>query len=269
MLSKYKLTHKFQERDERDYLHKSIQHPKNNALLITTIKKKNTTDVMVVKASVVSNFLLKKLPPILDQGQLGTCVTNAFSYAVSNQTNNCMNLSRLQLYAICRSLDNTPLSFDDGTTIRTACQAIRNYGVCKESVYPYIEMNVSNLPPLVAFNSSKKFKKFTYLFINQDLISIKNALQRYNSPIIFGIMVYQSFMQAKDGKILMPDIENEKLLGGHCVTLVGYNDATKMFTCANSWSKTWGINGYFMLPYAYVLDPNLSSDFCVTTYEFN
>ena len=267
MLSKYKLTHKFQEKDPRDYIHKTILHPTNSALELTTTNKKGTTTKHVAKAS-PTTFLLKNLPPILNQGPLGTCVANCFSYTVAKQTNKIINLSRLQLYAICRSLDNTPLNQDDGTTVRSACQAIRSYGVCKEAVYPYIEANVENLPPLTAFNNSKRFKKFTYFFVNQDLTSLKNGLQTYNSPIIFGIMVYQSFMDATIGQIPMPDTTTETLLGGHCITLVGYNDVSQMFTCSNSWSTNWGQKGYLMIPYAYVLDPSLAADFCATTFIY-
>jgi C1A family cysteine protease len=263
----YKLTHKFLKPDSRDYLHKTILHPANNALELTTTKKKGTTTKQVAKAS-PTTFLLKNLPPILNQGSLGTCVANCFSYTVAKQTNKLINLSRLQLYAICRNIDNTPLNQDDGTTVRTACQAIKSYGICKENVYPYIESNVDNLPPLTAFNNSKRFKKFTYFFVNQDLTSLKNALQTYKSPIIFGIMVYQSFMDAANGRIPMPDITTETLLGGHCITLVGYNDNNQMFTCSNSWSAKWGQQGYFMIPYAYVLDPALAGDFCATTFIF-
>ena len=267
MLSQYKLTHKFQDPDSRDYVHKTEKHPTNNALELTTIIKKGIATKQVVKAS-PTTFTLKNLPPILNQGPLGTCVAHAFSYAVSQQTKQFINLSRLHMYALCRILDNTPLNQDDGTTVRSACQAIRSYGVCRENVYPYILANVEYLPPLAAFNNSKKFQKFTYFFINQDLASLKNALQRYNSPIIFGILLYKSFMDATNGIIPMPKVATETALGGHCVSIIGYNDVSQRFTCANSWSARWGQNGYFTIPYAYVLNPTLAADFCSTTFIF-
>ena len=268
MLTQYKLTHNFQEKDTRDYVHKTIVDPTNNALELTSTTKKGLTIVSTATKTSSATFTLANLPPILDQGSLGTCVMNSFSFTVSKQTNKVINLSRLMMYAICRCIEDTPLNQDDGTTIRTACQAILNYGVCKETVYPHIQTNYTNLPPLTIFNNSKKFMKFTYFFVNQDLTSIKNALQTYKSPIIFGIMVYQSFLDTTNGKIPMPNIKTESLLGGHCITLVGYNDVTQMFTCSNSWSPSWGINGYCLMPYAYILDPTLASDFCVTTFIY-
>ena len=268
--TQYKLTYKFQEKDDRDFIHKTTAHPTNANLELTTIKKSGVSILQTVKVS-PTVFTVSKLPPILDQSNLGSCVINAFSFCVSKQTNKAIQLSRLFQYAICRCLDNTLLSDDSGTTVRTACQSISKYGVCKESMYPYNISRFSNLPPLNVFNSSKKFRQFTYTFINQDLTSIKNGLYTYKNPIIFGFMVYSSFMTndvATTGQVPMPNVNNETLEGGHCMAIVGYNDITQMFTCANSWGTGWGNRGYCYLPYDYLLDPELASDFCVTTFVY-
>lgn len=265
----YKFSYEFQEKDARDYTHKTTPHPQNSKLELTTLIKPGKT---ILKAVPVSppTFTIANLPTILNQGVLGTCVANAFSYCISKQTNTKVIPSRLCLYAICRSIDYTPLDQDDGTTIRSACQAIANYGVCQESVYPYTS-SYTALPSLTAFSSSKKFRQFTYLFISQDLTSIKNSLRTYNAPIIFGIMVYSSFLTAtssKTGIIPLPNKSKDTFLGGHCLTIVGYNDTTQMFTCGNSWGTSWGIKGYCYIPYNYLTDPSLASDFCVTTFVF-
>ena len=53
----------------------------------------------------------------------------------------------------------------------------------------------------------------------------------------------------------------EQVLGGHAVLAVGYDDATQRFLARNSWATTWGMKGYFTIPYAYLMDSNLSDDF--------
>jgi C1A family cysteine protease len=269
MSEPYKFSYEFQKKDDRDYIHKTETHPQNLKLELTTVITPLKTILKVVPAS-PATFTIANLPPILNQGDLGSCVANAFSYCVSKQTNKRVNPSRLCLYAICRSIDYTPLDQDDGTSIRTACQAIANYGVCQEFVYPYTS-SYKSLPSLTAFANSKKFRQFTYLFISQDLTSIKNSLRTYNAPIIFGIMIYSSFLtetSSKTGIIPLPDKKKDTLLGGHCMTIVGYNDTTQMFTCGNSWGTRWGVNGYCYIPYNYLTDRTLASDFCVTTFVF-
>jgi C1A family cysteine protease len=264
----YKLTYQFQEPDTRDFKLKTDSHPENAKLQVVAATVKNGYTILKTVTVPPPSFTVSPLPPILNQGDLGCCVANSFSFNVSKQSRLGVNLSRLCLYAICRSIDNTPLNQDDGTTIRTACQAIANYGVCQETTYPYVPTGYFTLPSLSAFSGSKKLNKFTYIFVSHDLASIKNALQMYNTPVILGIKVYSSFMNSVNGMIPMPNMNAETFLGGHCITMVGYNDATQMFMFANSWGTAWGAKGFCYIPYNYILNPQLASDFCVATFIY-
>ena len=82
-------------------------------------------------------------------------------------------------------------------------------------------------------------------------------------PFVFGFGVYESFESdavAKTGVAPLPG-HGEKLLGGHAVPAVGYDDAAQRLIVRNSWGKGWGQAGYFTLPFAYLTEPNLSDDF--------
>lgn len=81
-------------------------------------------------------------------------------------------------------------------------------------------------------------------------------------PFVTGIAIYSEFDSddaARTGNIPMPTA-NSEFLGGHAVVVIGYNDATQRFKFRNSWGTGWGNNGYGTLPYAYLLDPLLTSD---------
>ena len=54
---------------------------------------------------------------------------------------------------------------------------------------------------------------------------------------------------------------SERVLGGHAVLAVGYDDARQCFWVRNSWSAKWGQKGYCCMPYAYLTTPGLASDF--------
>jgi C1A family cysteine protease len=43
-------------------------------------------------------------------------------------------------------------------------------------------------------------------------------------------------------------------LGGHAVVAVGYDMKKKFVWVRNSWGPTWGIDGYFKLPFAWFTD---------------
>jgi len=86
-------------------------------------------------------------------------------------------------------------------------------------------------------------------------------------PSMFGFTVYQSYNQAgTTGKLPYPT-PGEKIVGGHAIVAVGYDDAMKIknanagasettgaLLIRNSWGTGWGAGGYGWLPYAYVLN---------------
>ena len=89
---------------------------------------------------------------------------------------------------------------------------------------------------------------------------------------VFGFDVYDGFESetvANTGVLQLPTA-TESLLGGHAVMAIGYNDEQKRFLVKNSWGKKWGLpnpkyRGYFTMPYEYITDKNLASDFWTIT----
>jgi C1A family cysteine protease len=53
----------------------------------------------------------------------------------------------------------------------------------------------------------------------------------------------------------------EEVVGGHAVLVVGYDDAQKRFIVRNSWGSEWGMGGHYTLPYDYIVNPDLATDF--------
>jgi C1A family cysteine protease len=98
--------------------------------------------------------------------------------------------------------------------------------------------------------------------IQNTLLAMKQSLTA-GHPFVVGIAVYDSFESdavALTGIVPMPNTKTESLLGGHAVLVVGYDDAHQWFIVRNSWGTSWGAQGYFYLPYAYLTNSNLSSD---------
>ena len=89
-------------------------------------------------------------------------------------------------------------------------------------------------------------------------------------PVVFGFGVYESFESeevAKTGIMPIPN-KNEKLLGGHAVMAVGYDDEKEHFIIRNSWGLEWGDRGYFYMPYTFIINQKMCSDFwCIENVE--
>lgn len=229
--------------------------------------------------SVPPKFDLRKIsdcvPPILDQGQLGACgpneISNALRYCIGREIGTKLEWqpSRLYIYYFTRLLEGSPLNQDTGISIKGGMKAIAKYSACCEVNWPYDIHKFMKSPPLSAIKASHvHLNGFKYLNVPQELSHLKNALVA-GFPIVLGIQVYDSFESkevACTGIVPMPNTNTEVFKGGHCVSLWAYNDENSTFTCSNSWSAKWGNQGYFTLPYSYLLDPTLASDLWAISY---
>jgi C1A family cysteine protease len=99
--------------------------------------------------------------------------------------------------------------------------------------------------------------------VPRNVDSMKAVLSN-RQTIAFGFTVYASFESddvASSGIVPLPT-RDEKVLGGHEVLMVGYlKDQPNYALVRNSWGPKWAMGGYFLMPWAYLLDAHLASDF--------
>lgn len=208
---------------------------------------------------------------VQDQGALGSCTGNgiAASMAVcdiieSMKSGNVkvFNPSRLFIYYNERVIENT-VNEDAGAMIRDGIKSVNKLGVCREDLCPYDITKFTEKPSDQSYQEAQYHQALSYQrIVNNDINTMKNVIAS-GYPFVFGFSVYESFESdevAKTGIVPIPQ-QTEKLLGGHCVVAVGYDDEKKLFKCRNSWGTDWGSGGYFFLPYDYLGNPNLSDDF--------
>lgn len=212
------------------------------------------------------------IPPILDQGTLGSCgpnqISNSLRFCLRRSRTNDFQPSRLFIYYFARLVDGLPLDQDTGISIRGGLKAVQKYGTCNENNWPYNITQFKNKPNDTAVASALRHRpNFRYERITQNLLNLKQALFQ-GFPIICGIQIYSSFESPtvkRTGIAPIPNTKTEAHLGGHCVAIIGYDDNRRLFTLANTWGN-WGNQGYFVLPYDYILNPNLTSDFWIVTF---
>ena len=210
-----------------------------------------------------------KVPPILDQGPIGACAPNQLSsalrFCLANQKLIDFEPSRLFIYFFARLIDGSAITDDSGITIRSGLKAIQRFGAPKEELCPYVPANFTKQPSKEAVLSArlKVASSFQYLSVAPTLEYIKRAILA-GFPVILGVVVYNS-MESKEclttGSISMPNRTSETCYGGHCVSLWGWDDAKKVFYMMNTWGTSAGNKGWFTIPYAYILDPELAFDF--------
>jgi len=223
-------------------------HPSNLNIKQTNIPKK-----IPIKVD-----LRNKLPPIYDQGQLGSCTANALCAAYEYLTPKFTG-SRLFLYYNERLREGT-VNQDNGALISDGVKSLEINGICQESLWPYIISKFSICPPKNCYDTALSHKVTSIHNVNQNLITMKAELTN-GYPFIVGIAVYSSFQSTNattTGIISIPNKNKEQFLGGHAILICGYTPTHWIFR--NSWGSYWGDKGYGYLPLNYLTNSNLCSD---------
>ena len=203
---------------------------------------------------------------IYDQGQLGSCTATAigaaFEFDLLKQGLTDFMPSRLFIYYNERSMEGT-VDTDSGAMIRDGIKTVSKEGVCAETSWPYDITTFTEKPSDTCYQEAQRHQVTGYQRVPRVLNQLKGCLAS-GLPFVFGFSVYDSFESqevARTGVVPMPDTATEQLLGGHAVLAVGYDDADQRFVVRNSWGEGWGDGGYFTMPYAYLTERSLASDF--------
>ncbi len=197
-----------------------------------------------------------------DQGALGSCTANALAgnleFLDEKASPGWTDVSRLFIYYNERLVEGT-VSSDSGAMLRDGIKTLRKYGVCSESIWLYDIAQFAVKPAKNCYADAKKYVIQSYYRLNSHTERLVCLADGY--PFVFGFAVYESFeseQTAKTGVVSLPK-KGERMVGGHAVMAVGFDEKARRFLVRNSWGASWGMGGYFTMPYAYL--ETLADDF--------
>jgi len=193
--------------------------------------------------------------PIEDQLHLGSCVgqaiIGAFELLVNkNYPSQFTDLSRLFVYYNARAIEGDP-DMDEGVHVRAGIKAINKWGVCSENYWPYLTDKFATIPNVESYLDATTRLIDSYHRMNSinDIVSTINE----GCPVVTGMEVFGDFddIGINSNSIIPMPSNSDESLGGHAVTIVGYDNDKKYFICRNSYGEQWGDRGYFYMPYDY------------------
>lgn len=209
--------------------------------------------------------LSAKMPPIYDQGQLGSCTANGWARIMEMremaQGKPASTPSRLFIYYNERLIEGD-IGQDNGAQVRTGAQVVASIGAPPETDWAYDIDKFAERPPAQAFTDAKKEEALTYqrIVIGGPGAPMRTAVAN-GLPIVFGFSVPDFFEQGWDTTTPLPLPGGQtQIIGGHCVVITGYDWTcthfpVPAFQCDNSWGPAWGIGGRFWMDYRW-FDPN-------------
>jgi C1A family cysteine protease len=202
------------------------------------------------------------MPAIWNQGELGSCsahaLARAFEFDQRKQGLPDFMPSRLMIYYDERAMEGTT-DQDSGAMLRDGAKTLALQGVGSEVEWPYDITKFTQKPPVEAYLQGVKHKVVAYSRVPQTMHSIQQQIAA-GFLVVFGFSVFESFESpevAQSGIVPYPG-PNEQCCGGHAVCGVGYTQENVIV--ANSWDVDWGLKGYFLFPWRYMLNPGLVQD---------
>ncbi|MEY8758228.1 C1 family peptidase [Chryseobacterium tongliaoense] len=195
-----------------------------------------------------SSFFVTGQPSIGDQGNEGSCVAWATAYAATSILEaNFRGVTQARSPEYVYNQIKLG-SCDGGSYTSNGLNLIKNQGVCSMVEMPYNDTECSTQPTTSQKTAASTHKLVSWATVsNSNITNIKNLLSA-NLPIVIGITVDEEFKNLKNtGWILKK--RSGKVLGGHAICVVGYDDAKQAFKIQNSWGTSWADNGYFWIDY--------------------
>ena len=191
---------------------------------------------------------LDYVSPILNQGHCGSCVAFATIATLETQLNVTSGIPNLNKELSPQALfECGGGSCDWGWQPDLAAQYLQQTGVPDEACDPYtIGATGQDVSCSTACSdaAARSVKIAAYTQPN-GMDAAKAALK--NGPLVTTLVVYADFMLYSSGvyqHVTGPE------LGGHAVSIVGFDDSKQAWIIRNSWGKSWGMNGFAYISYS-------------------
>lgn len=202
--------------------------------------------------------LERYLPPVGYQGRQNSCVPwsvayYAYTYGVASHLkwsplaveSDRYRFSPAFLYHLCNHGKDTGVSF------KAAFDALKTAGCASYADMPYNVDDVASPPSARAKAEAETYRArhVGVLFSNYtaDPGKLRTFLHDTGQPFSIGFTLYSDFPLTRVDSDYIYDHNGPATdpgLGGHAVTVVGYDQDKHAFLIVNSWGRHWGQNGF-------------------------
>ncbi len=240
---------------------RKFSSPRHNQLHSSSCVAQSTVKALEIKR--IQKIALQKMSE-------GSGEVESINFALTQHK----DLSRLALYYLAREMSSPTSITDDGAYIHLAAEALRLFGVCRESPDPNKPNDKSYWPfDLNLVNKSPNWINMREAYLHKisawykiystgsDRVDDVIKALRAGNPVIYGTTIGSNWSRY-DGRPLQLPADKS---GGHATVLVGWDAGKEYFWGENSWGENWGPDKGFYKISPNVIGNSISNDFIVIT----
>lgn len=208
-------------------------------------------EIIEYAESYPSEFKLE-CPPVGNQGGEGSCV--AWGVGYSARSIRYQYLNQAAEYTFDYNIFSPEYIYNQikesdcasGAYVTDGLDLLQEQGVCVWESMPYDDTDCELFPNDEQVAEAINYKISEYKRIEISIPDFKEFLTTGN-PIIVGGPIYREFYYLGYDKVQ----RNKELIpmGGHCYTVVGYDDSKGAWLVQNSWGTNWGTDGFGWISY--------------------
>lgn len=188
------------------------------------------------------------ITPVKNQGGCGSCVAFGTTAVVESMVriqrgNPALDVDLSEAHLFFCHGPATGASCGGGWWPTSALDAYKTLGVADEACFPY-DAGASSCTACADW-ANRAVKIAGYVDLTNNPAAIKEWIAN-RGPVSTCLYVYDDFFSYQSG--IYRHVTGN-LAGGHCVSIVGYDDVGGYWMCKNSWGTSWGDQGYFCIAY--------------------
>jgi C1A family cysteine protease len=195
-----------------------------------------------------------------DQGATGSCVgwgtadsLVRWHFVKANQLDKDEKLSVRYVWMASKETDeftSAPTTFieSDGTSLKSALDIVRKYGIVKEKVLPFASGKLYKEDEKTFYALAAQKKIASYFNLGNNITNWRTWLAT-KGPILTRLNVDATWDNANATNGNLDIYQPSTARGGHCVALVGYTP--DRFIVRNSWGTAWGNGGFAFASFQY------------------
>lgn len=208
--------------------------------------------------------LSSDMPPVGNQGNIGSCVAWAAGYYLKSYQEKVQHNYQYSGY---NTVMSPPFMYNQikigdcqsGSYFVDAFNLLKDQGICTLEQMPFDGQDCETQPNSTQTQQALSNKISSFERLPND--GIVNNIKYYitqNTPIVIGVKVDNAFSNRHNinYEFIYEGLANPSTFSNHAMLVVGYDDGRNAFKVINSWGTNWGNNGYCWINYDLFTDGN-------------